>query len=100
MNMFKKSQILPHFPYVELTLKDGRLVDTCKALQYRDARLYHVSDKAPDGTQIMDKPQWFFDFKHAKGQTQTIEILQEQAEELCEACAVKIETFEDGTFWF
>lgn len=98
--MFKKSQLLPYFPWVELTHKSGRVVDLCEAFAKRDARLYHVSDKSPDGTQIMDKPQWYLDFKHTKGNTQTIEILQEQAEELSEHCGVKIETFEDGVFWF
>ena len=98
--MFKKSQLLPSYPWVELTHKDGFIVDLCEALNHRDARLYHVSDKNPDGFQILDQPKWYFDFKHVKGNTQTIEITQDQAEELADACGVKIETFEDGVFWF
>lgn len=98
--MFKNSQMLPYFPWVQLTHRDGQVVDLCKALKFRDARLYHVSDKTPEGVQILDHPQWYFDFKHVRGNTQTIEITQEQAEEISEHCGVKIETFEDGIFWF
>lgn len=98
--MFKNSQLLPYFPWVELTHKNGRTVSVCEALSKRDARLYHVSDKTPEGVQILNEPKWYFDFKHTKGNTQTIEISQEQAEELSEHCNVKIETFEDGIFWF
>lgn len=98
--MFAKSQLLPHFPYVELFLADGRSVDLCKAIEYRDARLYHVSDKTPEGVQLLERPEWYLDYKHVKGQTKTIELTQEQAEEIVEHCGCKIETFEDGIFWF
>lgn len=98
--MFKSSQLLPYFPWVELTHKNGQVVDLCMALSYRDARLYYVSDKTPEGVQILDEPKWYLDFKHIKGNTQTIEITQDQAEELSEHCGAKIETFEDGVFWF
>ncbi len=98
--MFKSSQLLPHFPWVALRHKDGYVVDLCEALKFRDARLYHVSDKTPDGFQILDEAKWYLDFKHIKGNTQTIELPQSQAEEIAEHCGVKIETFEDGVFWF
>lgn len=98
--MFKKSQILAFYPWVELTHKNGQIVDLCEALKYRDARLYHVSDKSPDGTQILNEPKWYLDFKHARGNTQSIELSQDQAEEISERCKAKIETFEDGIFWF
>jgi len=98
--MFKNSQLLPYFPWIELTHKNGTVVDLCAALTNRDARLYFVSDKSPDGIQMMDRPQWYFDFKHSSGNTRTIEILQEQAEEISASCGCKIETFEDGIFWF
>lgn len=97
--MFHSSQILPHFPYVELYLRDGRQIDLCKALFYRDARLYHISHLSPDGTQILDEPKWFLEFKKSRN-TQAIELDQEQAEEIAKNCNAKIETFEDGTFWF
>ncbi len=98
--MFKQSQLLPQFPWVELTHKDGFVVDLCEALRFRDARLYHMSDVTEDGTPVMDTPKWFLDFKHVKGQTRTIEITQAQAEEISDHCGAKIETFSDGAFWF
>jgi hypothetical protein len=97
--MFKSSQLLPNFPYVELYLNDGRKVDLCKALMYRDARLYHISHLGPDGTQILDQPKWFVEFKKERN-TQAIEIYQDMAEEIAKECNAKIETFEDGAFWF
>jgi hypothetical protein len=98
--MFKGSQLLDTFPWIALTHKQGHQVDICEALHNRDARLYHISDKSPDGTQVLDEPKWFFDFKHSKGQTRSIEIPEEQATELSEHCGVKIETFADDVFWF
>jgi hypothetical protein len=98
--MFIKSQLLPHYPYVDLFLADGRKVELCEALSYRDARLYHVSHLNSEGFQILDNPQWFLDFKHVNGQTRSIEITESQALEISEACKVKVETFSDGIFWF
>jgi len=98
--MYKNSQILPRFPWVEFTSKDGRHVGICEAIASKGARLYHISDKTPDGLQILDEPKWYVEFKHARGQTQSIELDKEQAEEISEHCSAKIETFEDGLFWF